>query len=51
MTLYRKVNPKSEKLFILYLETGMVDALVVKTVAWENERDVAFTYDGVRNCF
>ncbi|XP_071711388.1 65-kDa microtubule-associated protein 3-like [Rutidosis leptorrhynchoides] len=27
---------------------GMVDALVVKTVAWENERGVEFTYDGVR---
>nr|XP_043617309.1 65-kDa microtubule-associated protein 3-like [Erigeron canadensis] len=27
---------------------GMVEALVVKTVAWENERGVEFTYDGVR---
>lgn len=27
---------------------GIVEALVVKTVAWENERGVEFTYDGVR---
>ncbi|XP_071732195.1 65-kDa microtubule-associated protein 3-like [Rutidosis leptorrhynchoides] len=27
---------------------GIVDALVAKTVAWENERGVEFTYDGVR---
>ncbi|KAK9075286.1 hypothetical protein SSX86_003609 [Deinandra increscens subsp. villosa] len=27
---------------------GMVEALLVKTVAWENERGVEFTYDGVR---
>ncbi|PWA85074.1 microtubule-associated protein, MAP65/Ase1/PRC1 [Artemisia annua] len=27
---------------------GMVEALAQKTVAWENERGVEFTYDGVR---
>ncbi|XP_076953992.1 65-kDa microtubule-associated protein 3-like [Bidens hawaiensis] len=27
---------------------GMVEALAVKTIAWENERGVEFTYDGVR---
>ncbi|KVI07191.1 Microtubule-associated protein, MAP65/Ase1/PRC1 [Cynara cardunculus var. scolymus] len=27
---------------------GIVEALVMKTVGWENERGVEFTYDGVR---
>ncbi|CAH1445646.1 unnamed protein product [Lactuca virosa] len=27
---------------------GIVEALAMKTVAWENERGVEFTYDGVR---
>ena len=30
-----------------HIETGMVEALAQKTVAWENERGVEFTYDGV----
>lgn len=30
--------------------TAMVDALASKTIAWERERGIEFTYDGVSTC-
>lgn len=30
--------------------TAMVDALASKTISWEKERGIEFTYDGVSTC-
>lgn len=33
--------------FVYHFGTGMVETLALKTTAWENERGIDFTYDGV----
>lgn len=48
------LSPHSALMFVakcdmlnIWFNTGMVDALASKTMAWEKERGIEFTYDGV----
>lgn len=44
-------GPKMTLFFVYHFGTGMVETLALKTTAWENERGIDFTYDGVSWAF